>query len=187
MAANAEASGWMPGLLAVIVALLAWSTTESWKDELAPLKQQKQAAQRLLARPAGALAGLKEEQKTLAQMRDMLTLRLRSDSDLQAARAELFYAVREKCDALKLSCTVRLSDAQAAGATRSAEPDSLEALGVSRVRAVVSGGLADHEITALLRAFTEDTRVRWRIGRVQVRGKGFELELERHLVLQGAS
>lgn len=185
------------GMLGIIVAVLAWTAADAWVVERQALEQRKATAARLLARHSlqegqgAAIAGL-----AARTQRDELLQRLRLDEGLETARARVYYELREHCAAVKLSCSIRLADsgsaagARAGGAgtgTEVTEAGSLEALGIQRLRAQVSGSLAEQDITALLLVLSGDAAAQWRIKQLQLRGRGFELDVERLLVPAGGA
>lgn len=189
---NWEGQPLLKGLLGVIVALLAWTFADSLAEERKPIEQRKQTAQRLLARDGDDAAGLQARWRDAQARREGLVRRLTADEDVQLARARLYYELRERCSAMGLSCAIRLGESRRPGdaaALASAQPDAgrggLERLGVQRLQARLSGQLGDRNIAELLQTFADDPVLQWRINRLQVRGKGFELDLERHLMPMG--
>jgi hypothetical protein len=118
-------------------------------------------------------------------------------------------------DALAKNCVVRLADdslanrtgpalGAGAGATNttstatasspssggsvsgsSSGPVGLEALGVLRARATVTGIFEGDEPQRLLQSMTQDRRRTWRVNGVTVRGNGFEMDVERLVLAPG--
>lgn len=173
-------------LVAITSAILLWLGADELQQRQPLLRQQvDQALKRIERSSPAALEARKAEARQLADERRAILDRLKSDEDEQMTRARLVYELRQKCDAVPVVCRVRLADlsvglaaARAAGAASAAGGD-LEALGVGRARAVLSGSFKDDELMALYRSFGEDPRYQWRLNAAVVRNNNFELDVER--------
>lgn len=178
------------GLVACVVAVLAWVSADGWRNKLLELDRRKATAVRLLSRDfQGPDAGLNDALTTASKQREALTHRLAVEEPLETSRARVYYEIKEHCKASGLSCEVRLADVSRSGTAAAApvEPGSLEALGVYSVLARVAGTVGERDITFLLGSLSGDPAGQWRVKQVQVRGRGFELEVERHLIPDMAS
>ncbi len=183
----------LPGLLGLAAVALLWWVADGWSRDRETLGQQIATTHRLLqAAPQGAgdYSALEARQQSLKLARTAWQERLADDADLQLVRARMFYDIRQRCYEVKLNCIIRLSEIEASGKGGSkATPDSedgLSKLGVSRVRATVSGSLGEQELADMLRAFTQDKTRVWRFNRIQIKGRAFEIDLERHVVAKRA-
>lgn len=183
----------LPGLLALAAAALLWWWAEGWRDERSLVAQRISTTQRLLSSGGGAenRKMLEQRQMVLKQARADLQVRLDEEADIQLVRARLFYDLRQRCYEAKLNCLIRLGDA-AAGSKRErsaaeGSEDPLAKLGVSRVRATISGQLNEQELADVLSVFMRDDQRVWRFNRVQLKGRVFEIDIERHFQARGES
>lgn len=183
----------LKGLLGVIVALLAWTVADSLAEERKPIEQRKQTAQRLLSRETADATDLRARWLEAQSRREALVRRLSADEDVQLARARLYYELRERCARVGLSCSIRLGEnrqvpSPSAGTPAPADAvrGGLERLGVQRLQARLSGQVGERGIAELLQTFADDSDLQWRVNRLQLRGKGFELDIERHLMSAGS-
>lgn len=175
------------GLLGLVLAVLVWALADGWAEQRRSLDQRKSTAARLLARESQAGGkDLAEAWLAARTRRAALLQRLQIDEGMETARARLYYELREHCAAVKLSCAIRLANSgKSSAAEVAAAEGSLEALGIQRIRIQVSGNLGDQDIRALLNSLAGDPAAQWRIKQIQVRGRAFELDVERHLVPGG--
>ncbi len=185
-------------LAAITGAILLWLGADEMQSRQPLLRQQiEQARKRIERSSPAALEARKAEARQLADERRAILDRLKSDEDEQMTRARLVYELRQKCDEVPIVCRVRLADlsvglvsARAGGGAASTPgtgaSGDVEALGVGRARAVLSGSFKDEELMALYRSFGDDTRYQWRLNAVVVRNNNFELDVER-LVLYSRS
>lgn len=196
MAGRDGSSGLLPGLVCMALAVVMWWAGQSWQEARQASAEQAGTAKRLLAHRSGeSAASLEAQRKVVAERRAVIVHRLGHDESLEMARAGLVYELRQRCYEIKLNCQVRLADGLAATASTSAEAsapgaakpgapnvDPLAELGVQRVRAVVSGTLDVQEISDLTVLFQRDVEHQWRVNRVQLKAKVFEMDIERHLI-----
>ncbi len=176
------------GLIGCVVALMAWTLADEWHTERSTTEGRKATAVRLLARDFRV--GDDHQRELASQLqsrRELLMQRLAIPDSLETGRARVYYELREHCSAVGVTCNIQLSEAGKAAqvASNVAEPGSLEALGIRRVLAKVSGSVGNKDVTALLIALANDSKGHWRVRQVQLRGRGFELEVERHMVPNG--
>lgn len=204
MPSDKVSQGVLPGLVGIAAAIVMW-----WLAE--PLREQGQGMRSEIATLRSGvsrngpepLKDLQIERDAAAARRASLQMRLDSEASLQMARAGLYYDIREKCSSIRLTCLIRLSDtnqptagagrtadrartlneATARGTDATAETDVLLDLGVVRARAVVSGNFAEQEPLALVRLFQQDPGAQWRVNRWSIKGSAFELDVERHLIV----
>ena len=177
------------GLIACVVLMLAWWAGDGWRSERTSIEQRKATAVRLAARLTVAGAGETgrpaQGQQSARKLREDLSARLLVNKSLQAARAEVYYELRERCAAVKLRCVIRLSEPTSRPAQ--AQPGSTPApeglVGVQRLQARLSGNLSEQAIQTLLDEFAPGRSEYWRVLQVQVKGRGFELEVERLVVV----
>ncbi len=177
------------GLLGLVFSLLAWTVSDVWAEQRSALDQRKATAVRLLSRDALVQKDeLRHAPEAANAQRESLLQRLRIDEGLETARARIYYELREHCVTVKLSCTIRLAEPvkESAVAGTGNEAGTVEALGLQRVRVQVSGSLGDQGIDLLIHALAEDRVAQWRIKQVQLRGRAFELDIERHFVNSAA-
>jgi len=189
MAGSERSSGWLPGLLCLALAVLMWWGGEAWREQRQAQAQQLGTTKRLLAhRDSESAESLDAQRRAAAARRQALAVRLGKGESLEMARAQLVYDVRQRCYEIKLNCQIRLADALAS--TTVAKPDDpgadpLAGLGIQRVRAVVTGNLDGQDIAALSEIFQQDAQRLWRVNRVQIKAKSFEMDVERHLLAAG--
>ncbi|RZJ06916.1 MAG: hypothetical protein EOP39_17810 [Rubrivivax sp.] len=182
-------------LVAITSAILLWLGADELKSRQPMLRQQvDQAIKRIERSSPGALEARKAEARQLADERRAILDRLKSDENEQMTRARLVYELRQKCDAVPVVCRVRLADlsvglasARAPAGAASAGGSDVEALGVGRARAVLSGTFKDEELMSLYRSFGEDTRYQWRLNATVVRNNNFELDVERLVLYSNSS
>lgn len=177
----------LPGLLGLAAAALLWWFGDTWRTERATVDQQLATMQRLLRTDTANedRSTLEQRGAALRQARLAWQERLADEADLQLVRARLFYDLRQRCYDVKLNCLIRLSDIAAADMNErkgAASGDPLLTLGVSRARATISGLLGDQELGDVLSVFSQDGRRVWRFNRIQVKGRAFEIDIERHVV-----
>lgn len=194
MVAGERSSGWLPGLISLALAVLLWWVGQGWQEDRQALSAQAATTKRLMAhRDSASEEALEANRRDAAARRQALVQRLGSAESQEMARAGLVYEVRQRCYEIKLNCQVRLAEslgtatADAAGKSdaRTQSDDPLAGLGIQRVRAVVSGTLSNQEAVALTEIFQRDSQRQWKINRVQFKGKGFEMDVERLLMGTG--
>lgn len=177
----------LPGLLAFAGAVLLWWQGDQFLGQRHLVDQQIATAKRLLQGQGSGQgrAELEQRRTALRQARTELEQRLTDDGDLELVRARMFYDLRQRCYAVKLNCLIRLSDLDTTASktqdSGTAAVDPLAKLGVNRVRATISGLLAEQELGDVLAAFTDDEQRVWHFNRVQLKGRAFELDIERHV------
>lgn len=197
MSSVERSSGWLPGLIFLALSVLMWWAAQGWQEERAGQVSQAETTKRLLSRRDSASAeSLRKQREVLTERRQALARRLAGGNSIEIARAELFYDVRQRCYEIKLTCTIRLSDATAAAAVKTSagsgggnadkSADPLSALGVQRVRAIVTGNLTTQDLVEVTEVFRRDPERQWRINRMQAKGRAFELDLERHFMTTGS-
>lgn len=187
---RSESRSLMPALLATVGAILLWTWGDDLKAQLPALQQQLKQALTLVER--GSSQDL-DQARALANAaraeRRALEQRLTSSDNEQTLRAQVLYDLRLRCaEARVAACGVRLSDAGAnANAVPAGKSDSkdakvdLEALGVRKARAIVSGTFQNDELMTLYQALRQDPSAVWRVNGVLVRNNTFELDVERHI------
>jgi sugar-specific transcriptional regulator TrmB len=190
---DARGSRWLPALLCVAAAVVVWTLADDQRAKLPSLVQQLKTAQGLLDRMQGdGSAAAEATARGLRDQRQAWQQRLASTDNEAVARAQAVHTLRQACiDALATQCTVRLSDEVAARgpavpATGNAAGTAatLDALGIRKARAVVSGAFQTQELETLVAALQNDPRHHWRINGLQVRGNAFDLDVERHFIEQ---
>ncbi len=190
------------GLLAITAAIVLWLGADELRGHTAQLKQQIGSAQKRIERSSPeALEARRAEARLLVEERKAILARLKTDENEQMTRARLVYELRQKCDAVPVVCRVRLADLSVGLATRAnpgtsatapagtpspKEAVGLEALGVGRARAVLSGSFKDDELMSLYRQFAQDGSYQWRLNAAVVKANNFEFDVER-LVLYDSS
>lgn len=189
--ANVRPIGMLPGLLAVVAAVLVWWQGDRLQSERALIDQQVATSARLLRGSEASPddASLQTQRRQARERRLAIERQLADEADLEMIRARTLYDLRQRCYSVKLNCVIRLSELEA-GANPSSDgstPSTLSKLGVQRARAMVSGTLADQELTDVIHAFMTDPDRVWRINRVQLKGRAFELDIERHVRAAGGT
>ena len=178
-------------LLSTIAAILLWLGADELHQRVRETEVQIAAAAKRVSRgsPEEVAARQRQAQQTQAR-RQGLAQRLASDETEQMTRAKLVFELRQKCNAVPLACQVRLADLSSAETLkqRATEADadlSLEGLGVSRARAVLSSNFKSNELLDLYKTFAQDPEAQWKVNALVVKGNSFELDVER-LVLRQA-
>lgn len=200
-----SSSPWLPALLALVVALLAWTLGDEFRARLAAVEQQIRTVSKLGDRdPASKLAAAQRDADQARQERAAIEQRLQTGESAQVSRARLGQDLRRLCQASAAqSCAVRLSELSATPATpvttapfpgapgvqpsqtglrEASGARNLEGLGLAKGRAVVSGLFSNKELTDFVTSLARDPGVTWRINGVLVRGNAFEVDVERHLM-----
>lgn len=177
-------SGWA-------IALLAWTYADG-------LQAEHQALEQRLAPLAGRSAALRAADVSVAEQaasaagarRAATERRLRVEQSEQLMRATVLYDLRSACAAAGVKvCTVRLSEvgptaALAADRPKAAAsaPGTLDALGIGRARAIVSGTLVSDELDQMFATLRGQRDAVWRINGFTVRTNTFEIDIERHFI-----
>lgn len=177
----------LPGLIGLAAAALLWWYGDGWRSDRILVDQQVATTKRLLSSGARAedRSFLEQRQTTLKQAKADLQSRLSDEADLQLVRARLFYDLRQRCYEVKVNCLIRLGESEPAKkkdrAADSGPEDPLAKLGITRVRATISGQLSEQELSNVLSVFVQDEQRVWRFNRVQLKGRAFEIDIERHV------
>lgn len=186
---DARSSGWLPALLCLAAATVAWTLADEQRARLPALTQQLKTAQGLIERTrAAGTASAESSARQLRDQRQAFEQRLVSTDTEAIARAQAVFTLRELCTAsLATVCQVRLSDEIGTGAAKAvasaaSSAATLPGLGVAKARAVVSGNFQADEIERLVRSLQRDPKHHWRINGVLVRNNSFELDVERHFI-----
>ncbi len=184
----------LPGLLAIVAAVLLWWQGDRFQSERALVDQQMATSVRLLrgSETAPEDRTLEAQRRQARDKRLTIERQLADEADLEMIRARTLYDLRQRCYTVKLNCIIRLSEidagaAQAKPGADSSPPSALGKLGVQRARAIISGTLADQDLTDVINAFMSDPERVWRINRVQVKGRAFEIDIERHVRVAGGT
>jgi len=186
-------------LLAVTTTILMWLGADELRQRTQLLQQQLTSAHKRIDRSSPqALETRRAEARRLAEMRRAILARLRTVDSEQMTRARLVYDLRKNCDAVPIVCRVRLAElsvglqpssnsaVNSPTSNATTEAVGLDALGVGRARAVLSGTFKGDDLMALYRGFADDENLQWKLNSLVVRGTGFELDVER-LVLNADS
>lgn len=207
---SGSSSPWLPSLMALVVALLAWTLGDELRGRLPGVEQQIRTVSKLGDRdPGSQLAAAQREARQARAERAAIEQRLQTGESAQVSRARLGQELRRLCAASGAqSCAVRLSDLSSTASTTTptpaATPDpvgaapgvqaapnalresvgakNLESLGLGKGRAVVSGIFNGKELTDFVTTLARDPVVTWRVNGVLVRGNAFEVDVERHLL-----
>lgn len=193
-AASPSRASTLPGLLAMVAAVLFWWQGDRFQSERTLVDQQRATSSRLLrgGESVGDAGALEAQRRQARDRRMAIERQLADDADLEMIRARTLYDLRQRCYTVKLNCIIRLSETQAEPAqgkpaTEGDPSSALGKLGVQRARALISGTLAEQDLTDVINAFMTDTDRVWRINRAQVKGRAFELDIERHVRAAGAT
>ncbi len=188
-AAEAPASNVWP-LLGLVAAIFVWLQADDMTQRAHDVQNQLGAAAKRVSRgSAQDVEAKRAELRQVEALRQAMMQRLQSDESEQMTRAKLVFELRQKCNAIPLACQVRLADLSNAedlkrrAADTSAEM-SLESIGVSRARAVLSGAFKPQELLSLYAAFAEDPTAQWKINGLLVKGNSYELDVERLVLRQ---
>lgn len=177
-------------LLSVIAAILMWLGADILRERVLETEAQITAASARMSR--GSLQEItkrEDEVRQLEAKRQSLAQRLASGETEQMTRAKLVFELRQKCNAVPVVCQIRLADLSNAESSRqrssatNEEPD-LEALGISRARAVLSGSFKSGELLGLYSVFAQDESSQWKVNALLVKGNSFELDVERLVMRQ---
>jgi len=188
---HASANLWP--LLSIIAAIFLWLGADELRQRVQETEQQLTSAAKRVSRGSPQeVAARQNEAKRIEARRQSLAQRLSSSESEQMTRAKLVFELRQKCNAVPVACQVRLADLSNAATLkrRAAEADaelSLEGLGVSRARAVLSGNFKSSELIGLYKAFAQDPDAQWKVNALLVKGTSFELDLERLVLRQGGA
>ncbi|MBB2484218.1 hypothetical protein H5407_03155 [Mitsuaria sp. WAJ17] len=174
-------------LIGMVFAILCWWKADELQSTIQGLNSRMAQAQKRIARATPeALAQRQQEARSLTQLRERTLASLRTNENQHMTRARLIYDLRQKCDAVPLTCQVRLADlseslkSMKSGQTGAdSAPASLDALGVGRARAVVMTTFKGGELDALLGQFNTDSTAQWRVNGLVIRNNGVELDIER--------
>ena len=176
-------------LLSVIAAIFLWLGADELQGRVRENEVQIGSALKRIGRASPQeMASRQSEAQRLDTIRENLLQRLRSPESEQMTRAKLVFELRQKCNAVSLACQIRLADLTSAetlkktGITKDSEV-SLEGLGVSRARAILTGSFKTTELLDLYTVFAEDPDAQWRVNAIVVKGSEFEFDVER-LVLR---
>ncbi len=174
-------------LIGMVLAILCWWKADELEATLQGLSTRAVQAQKRIERATPeALAQRQQEARSLAELRERTLASLRTNENQHMTRARLIYDLRQKCDAVPVTCQVRLADlAESLKTVKSAPtgadnaPASLDALGVGRARAVLTTTFKAGELDALLDLFNTDASAQWRINGLVIRNNTVELDVER--------
>lgn len=183
---GARSGSILPGLLAMAAAVLLWWQADQLHSQRILAGQSVAAARQLLRAERTTVdpAALRTRHLQVQSERRALEQRLTENADMDLLRAQLYYDLRQRCYTVKLNCLIRLAELEGAdrpgGAASGAGSDEpLARLGVRRLRATISGLLGDQDLQDVLTAFSSDEQRVWRVNRVQVKSRAFELDIER--------
>lgn len=180
-------------LLSIIAAIFLWLGADELSQRVQETELQLASAAKRVSRGSPQeVAARQTEAKRIEARRQSLAQRLSSSESEQMTRAKLVFELRQKCNAVPVTCQVRLADLSNAETLkrRAAESDaelSLEGLGVSRARAVLSGNFKSSELIDLYKTFAQDPDAQWKVNALLVKGSSFELDLERLVLRQGGA
>lgn len=180
-------------LLSIIAAIFLWLGADELRQRVQETEQQLSSAAKRVSRGSPQeVAARQNEARRIEARRQSLAQRLSSAESEQMTRAKLVFELRQKCNAVPVACQVRLADLSNAASLKrgAAEADaelSLEGLGVSRARAVLSGNFKAGELIGLYKAFAQDPDAQWKVNALLVKGTSFELDLERLVLRQGGA
>ena len=189
----ATSSRWLPALLCIAAAAVVWTLADEQRARWPSLVQQLKTAQGLVDRLQGSSAATAQASaRGLREERAAWAARLASTDNEAVARAQAVFTLRQVCtDSLATSCAVRLSEEISRGPGTATAPStaasgaaSLQGLGLSKARAVVSGNFSNDELDKLVRLLQNDAQAQWRINGLLVRNNSFELDVERHFIEQ---
>lgn len=176
-------------LLSVIASIFLWLGADELQGYTRELEVQMSSAAKRVSRGSPEEVEAQRAQAARLDMaRQALLHRLASRESEQMTRAKLVYELRQKCNAVPVACQVRLADLTSAaslraGAGNAGDEVTLEGLGVSKARSVLSGSFKTDELFGLYRTFANDADAQWRINAIVVKGNTFEFDVER-LVLR---
>lgn len=197
-----RSSGQLLALSAWAVALLLWTYADRLQDERQALEQRlSPLTGRSAALRSGDIDSATRSADAAAAQRRAAEQRLKVEQSEQLMRATVLYELRSACAAAGVkSCSVRLSEGNAAAANPADRPKpvsasasgasangGLDTLGIGRARAIVSGNLAADELEQIFAILNKQQSAVWRINGFNVRNNSFELDVERHFMAPGAS
>jgi hypothetical protein len=177
-------------LLSMIAAIIMWWGADELRQRVRETDVQlASAAKRVSRGSAQEVSAQQDEARRVEVKRRNLAERLASGESEQMTRAKLVFDLRQKCHAVPLVCQVRLADLSSAESLRQRATDtagelSLETLGISRARAVLSGNFKSGELLGLYTTFAQDVDAQWKINALVVKGNSFELDVERLILRQ---